>query len=294
MLKPSIYLYLLILCGCSSALSAQSFRICFLTDFHATPMNGAPRGMARTMDSVNVRKPDLVITGGDLVFDAMAVSYDTAAALFDLYSHVISRVEAPVFNTPGNHDVFGWTATKATDTIHEDYGKGMFSRYLGCPYYTFDHQGWRFFVLDNIAPDSSLRGYKGMVDADQLQWLRQELDATPAIMPVAIVCHIPLVTAYTSYFEGNLSAPSPSLAVVSSRQILDLFSKHNLRLVLQGHLHIYENILIDNIRFITGGAVCGAWWQGDNEGTSPGFVDLWFDQSDIKATYIHSGGKASK
>jgi hypothetical protein len=40
--------------------------------------------------------------------------------------------------------------------------------------------------------------------------------------------------------------------------------------ILQGHVHVNERLELDGIPCITGGAVCGKWWQGPNMNTYPG------------------------
>jgi len=52
--------------------------------------------------------------------------------------------------------------------------------------------------------------------------------------------------------------------------------------VLQGHLHVIEEIVWKGTHFITGGAVSGAWWGGPFEGFPEGFVvvDIKGDEFD--------------
>ena len=59
---------------------------------------------------------------------------------------------------------------------------------------------------------------------------------------------------------------------MNARQVLELFRGHNLRLVLQGHLHYFEDIYVNGIHFITGGAIAGAWWEGPYRDTKPGYL----------------------
>ena len=58
------------------------------------------------------------------------------------------------------------------------------------------------------------------------------------------------------------------------KELLDLFKDHNLKLVLQGHLHIVEEAYIGGIRFITGGAVSAMWWNGPRGDMEEGYVLL--------------------
>ncbi len=46
---------------------------------------------------------------------------------------------------------------------------------------------------------------------------------------------------------------------------------HPRLVVLQGHLHVDEELRFGPQRYLMGGAVCGRWWQGANHGTPEGF-----------------------
>ena len=60
------------------------------------------------LDTINNHHPDFVITGGDLVSDALAQRESRADSLFNLYKATSENFKMPVYNAIGNHDVFGW------------------------------------------------------------------------------------------------------------------------------------------------------------------------------------------
>ena len=145
--------------------------------------------------------------------------------------------------------------------------------------------------MDDI-DETVKRKYKGYVDSAEIQWIRQELAATDHKMPIIIVLHIPLITTITMFEQGALTSNAEGLVVNNSKEVLDLFQDYNLKLVLQGHLHIYEDIMVHNIRFITGGAISGWKWHGPNKGTKEGFVMVKVSGSDLVCRYIDYGWKA--
>jgi predicted MPP superfamily phosphohydrolase len=81
--------------------------IVFLTDIHVQPERNAIEGFKKAIQKVNELKPDYVIIGGDLIFDALAVSFERADSLFNIYNELIKKIKAPVYNTMGNHDILG-------------------------------------------------------------------------------------------------------------------------------------------------------------------------------------------
>ena len=60
--------------------------------------------------------------------------------------------------------------------------------------------------------------------------------------------------------------------IQNADEVLRAFKRSDLRLVLQGHLHIFEEIKEDGFTVVTGGAVCGDWWKGPHWGIPEGFV----------------------
>ena len=100
-----------ILLSCSqqpkSSCEEESFSFAFMTDIHVQPERNATEGFRAAITEVNALKPDFVITGGDLIMDALGVSFDRADSLYALYEEVSGDFNMPVYNTIGNHEVFG-------------------------------------------------------------------------------------------------------------------------------------------------------------------------------------------
>lgn len=277
--------------GCKQ--EKESFNIAFLTDIHLQPELNAVNGLTRALDSVNRLNPDFIITGGDLIMDALAQSYGRADSLYRLYDEVIKKSKSPVYNTMGNHELYGIYERSGADTSSPDYGEKMFERRLGESYYSIEHKGWKFFIINSIE-DTGKDKYTGLVDAGQMEWIKDELAKTDPAMPLVISTHIPFITAFTQKYDGSTLASDSSIVVSNSREVLSLFKEHNLKLVLQGHLHTIEDIHIDGIHFITGGAVSAGWWKGPNKGFEEGFLDLTFYPDDFTWRYVDYGWEVKK
>ena len=269
--------------------------IVFLTDIHVQPERNAIEGFKKAIQKVNELKPDYVITGGDLIFDALAVSFERADSLFNTYNELIKQIKAPVYNTMGNHDILGWYEKSGVSREHKFFGKKLYQSKIGKTYYSVDLNGIKLFVLDSIEELPEKGKYYGFVNEEQLNWLKSELSKTDTNTTIIISTHIPLLTTFSQIRNGSMAANERGLVVENSKDVLDLFKRHNLRLVLQGHLHIYEDINIQNkIRFITGGAVSARWWTGPNEGLEEGFVLIKIKDDKISAEYIDYGWEVSK
>lgn len=299
MMKKSWFLsgvFLLILLGCkgpeakTKAANGDEFSFAFLTDIHLQPEKAAEAGFQWAINEVNKRNPDFVITGGDMVMDVLNQTYGRSDSLYNRYLELAGKLKMPVYNTMGNHEVYGWQRAEQNLEQHPEFGKKMFELRLGPRYYSFDHKGWHFMILDDIYLTE--RGvYTGKLDNEQLAWIKEDLKLVDQNSPVAICVHIPMITSATQLARGSLAANPEGLVMSNSREVLQLFSEHNLKLVLQGHLHYLEDIYVQNqVHFITGGAVCGRWWSNEPESKpEEGFVMVHVKGGELTWEYVDFG-----
>ncbi|MBN2071722.1 MAG: metallophosphoesterase [Candidatus Krumholzibacteriota bacterium] len=282
-----------LLAGSAAILRAESFRLVFMSDIHLMPELNGTGGFRAAIERINQLDPDLVITGGDLIYDALEVDQSRAGYLYDLYIEMRGGIEAPVYDVIGNHEIFGLYPASGVDSGHPLYGKKMFMEKIGggSTYRSFDFRGWHFILLDTIEFRVDRR-YFGFVGKKQLEWIARDLEKTGRDKPIILAGHIPLVTAFRQIKEGAASISPPAEVVVNSHEVLALFDRYNLKLVLQGHLHIVEQIAIRGTHFVTGGAVSGAWWKGPYEGFPEGFVVIDIDGEKYDYFYESFGWKA--
>jgi 3',5'-cyclic AMP phosphodiesterase CpdA len=268
----------------------DSFSFAFLTDIHLQPELGASYGFQWAIKEVNRRKPDFVLTGGDLIMDALNQSYGRVDSLYTLYQEMSEKFKMPVYNTMGNHEVYGWQRNEPGIEAHPEYGKKMFEKRLGKRYYSFDHKGWHFMVLDAVYLLEK-GGYLGRIDEEQINWVRDQLHTVDPETPIVLSAHYPFITSASQVVRGSTVANPEGMVIINSREVLALFSEFNLRLVLQGHLHFLEDIFVQNqVHFITGGAVSGKWWNNNPESKpEEGFVMIHVDGKNLDWEYVDFG-----
>jgi Icc protein len=289
-------LSLLILWGCNQPVKVadqnqeDEFTFAFLTDIHLQPERSAVEGFQKAIDTINRINPDFVLTGGDLVMDALDQTYGRADSLYKLYTTVAKGFNMPVYNTVGNHEVFGWHRGEAGLEEHPEFGKGMFEKRFGERYYSFDHKGWHFIVLDAIYRSEEGQ-YEGMIDDEQINWIKEDLHKTGKETPIVVSVHIPFITSQTQLTRGSLEPNSRGMVIVNSREVLLNFWDYNLKLVLQGHLHFLEDINVNNqVHFITGGAVCGKWWNNKpGDPLEEGFLLVHISGEEFEWEYVDYG-----
>ncbi|MBL7103856.1 MAG: metallophosphoesterase [Bacteroidales bacterium] len=271
----------------------ESFTFVFMTDIHLQPERNAVEGFRQAIDSVNKFNPDFIITGGDLVMDVLGQNYQRADLLYNLYEKTVKSFNMPVYNTMGNHEVFGIYEKSGVEKNHPEYGEKMYENRIGKRYYSFDHKGWHFLILDSVE-DTDESSYIGKVDDEQMEWIKSDLEKSNHSTPIVVSVHIPFITSYMQIFYGSLEPNSESLVITNSKEVLELFKDYNLKLVLQGHLHFLEDIYVQGTHFITAGAVCARWWKGTGHGMEEGFLVVNINGDDFNWEYFDYGWEAEE
>lgn len=276
--------------GCALQRPKKSkVRLLFYTDVHSTEERQAPKAMERAVESINNQGADLIINGGDLIHRGFQLSAAAAEKRWDIYMGMHQAIRGEIFSTLGNHDL---VAIKPEDgSPPSEDPRAMFRKRLGLEgcYYSFDALGYHFVVLDSILIKAQQASYGGWIDPEQLEWLKEDLSKLPPCAPIVAVTHIPLLTNFHAATAGATQATPARLVISNNVEVLKSFAGHKLILVLQGHIHVDELIRWRGITFITGGAICGAWWRGPRLGTEEGYGMVTLDGDQMSWRYIDYG-----
>ena len=153
--RVGVFLYILLplMAGCQKEDERDLFSVVFMTDIHLQSERNAVEGFTMGLDAANDLEPDFIITGGDLVMDALAADYERASSLFDLYNQVKTVADMPVYNSMGNHDIFGIEGTGGAVPTDPEYGEAMYTERIGESYYSFMYEGWKFIILNSAEDD---------------------------------------------------------------------------------------------------------------------------------------------
>lgn len=147
--------------------------------------------------------PAFIAVSGDLTnraTDAEFADYTASTATSDL----------PVYPAVGNHDFApGSGYSTRIDTYRE---------YLGPEWYSFDYGNRHFVTLENTL---------GFNEADQLEWLKQDLELNAKNKEVVVFVHKPLNTPQTPGGDNT-------------KAFIDLLSQYQTRLVMVGHTHVND------------------------------------------------------
>src|SRR5215470_10810703 len=203
----------------AKAQAATGFTFLQISDSHIgfkAPAN--PNPMATLEEAITKigalpQKPAFMLHTGDITHLSKPEEFDNA-------DQAITKARLDTFYVPGEHDVVDADLGKA---YMERYGKRVQAK--GTGWYSFDKNGVHFVGLVNVANLKS--GGMGMLGAEQLAWLADDLKGKSASTPIVLLAHIPLWTVAENWGWGT----------DDSAQALDLVRRFGSVTVLNGHIH---------------------------------------------------------
>ncbi|GAC1362341.1 MAG: metallophosphoesterase [Actinomycetota bacterium] len=191
-------------------------RIAHISDLHAGEVTFQHDVMAKTIETINRMRPDVVIVAGDLTAAGYEDEYIEAAG-------ILSQIEPPKVIIPGNHDArnVGW--------VHfERFFGNRFSRMRR----GFDAErserlratGFTVVGVDSSEPDLD----QGRVGRDRYQWIRTQFADPDDIKIFAIHHH--LVSVPGTGRERNI--------VMDAGDLLAQLTNLDIDLIVSGHKHV--------------------------------------------------------
>ena len=177
--------------------------------FEGPPNPLGTKAFERAVETINSlpEKPELAIFTGDLTHDSEKPGEH--ADRMRLFQKIAGGLRVPIIKcVPGEHDA-------ALD------GGSLFRDAFGQTSYAFDHRGVHFIALDNVSQG------KPKVGAEQLAWLRKDLERFPKTAPIVLFTHRPL-------FDLR---PDWEWFTSDGDQVLDALAAYENVTVLYGHIH---------------------------------------------------------
>jgi 3',5'-cyclic AMP phosphodiesterase CpdA len=274
--------------------SADALKLVFYSDVHAREEWGTPEALAMAAEAINAQGADIIIGGGDLITDGFESSAASVAPRWDSYMSFHRALRGEVHTAIGNHDLVAAIPEDGSPPAEDPRSEYRARLGVDRTYYSFDAHGYHFMILDSVQVLGGVQKYQGLIAAQQLAWIREDLASVPPARPIILALHVPLVTGLYQMTEGATEAAPPGRVVVNNLDVIKLFESHKLQLVLQGHLHVSEMIRWGSTTFITGGALSGKWWRGSWHGTPEGFAVVTLRDGQIDWEYVTYGWKARR
>jgi Icc protein len=198
-------------------LASGDFVFAQISDSHIGFSKEANKDVVATLEAAIARvralpvAPDFLIHTGDLTHLSRPEEFDT------LQQVLTSANVGQVFYVPGEHDMLADDGRQYLDR----FGKGT----RGHGWFSFDHKGVHFIGLVNVFDLKA--GGLGNLGAEQLAWLKQDVQRLSASTPVVVFAHIPLWSVYPEWGWGT----------DDGAQALASLKKFGSVTVLNGHIH---------------------------------------------------------
>lgn len=256
------------------------FDFVFLTDMHLENHRVGVAKFQASLREINARqpRPAFLWVQGDICLQGHAGP---------VYLESLRLAAMPVRNGPGNHEMM----------LTETNPRADFERLFGPTYYSFDWGAIHCVMLDGNKPIPGVKDYRavhGAVEGRELAWLRADLAAQPRGKPIVVGIHIPIVTTYPQ--RRRESPPDAPYWEVANRDVLtDLFAAHQVRLVLQGHMHENERTVVQGVEYVASISISGSWYQSGPglergvDGVPRGYRIVSVDGDKITHRYQSSG-----
>ena len=169
--------------------------------------------------------PSFMLHTGDLTHLAEADEFD---ALAEILKSCRTR---EIFYVPGEHDVLNDNG----QLYRERFGKGT----KGAGWFSFDKVGVHFIGLVNVM--EIREGGLGMLGADQLAWLKNDLAGRSSSTPIVVFAHVPLWSVFPKWGWGT----------DDSAEALGYLKRFGSVTILNGHIHQVMQKVEGNITFHT-------------------------------------------
>lgn len=189
-----------------------------------------PPTAAQIFAETRLLRPAFALWTGDTIYG----SDDTPGEAEREYAGFLRLAAAgdtPVFNAPGNHEIF---RRPELERVYESC--------MGRLYGSFDYGHSHFIALDTEEADRA----PGIGPA-QLEWLRKDLEANRGAEHIFVFSHHPLFPTPDHPRAGFASAANRD-------EVHRLFVRYHVTAVFSGHEHLYYASVHDGVRYIvTGG-----------------------------------------
>ena len=208
-------------------------------------------------------RPDAVILSGDLTLNGAPVSHQEFAAMLK----ELADASIPVLTMPGNHDVGGQAYSfgpngvigfpAATNSgfleIYEPFGfAGALSREVNSLSYVskLSEDVWAVML------DVNANGKPGLVRAETLAWLEEQLQAAQAAGVTVIGVSHQNLLPHNKYFTQGVMISQP-------QKLQALYRQYGVRLNLSGHTHMQHiTALEDTVEIVTSSMVLSPCYYG--------------------------------
>jgi 3',5'-cyclic AMP phosphodiesterase CpdA len=283
-----------------SALTQSSEQHCLIGGdvqaYNQTQVDYAARGAFADLAKRNDYAGCGALFIGDVVGDDLS--------LYPEIRELTGMLNGPARFLPGNHDM-------DFDAATPEHAFDTFRANLGPTYYSYNAGKAHVVALNTVQYPTASGGYNGAVDAEQLEWLRNDIAQVPENRLIVLASHIPLL----DFADQGMAQHQ----VDQVKEIYEILEGHKV-VAVGGHTHSIENLRkgdsmagwselfgVEGLPFthITAGAISGDWYSGrmlpegypkavQRDGGLPGVLTLDIMNTDFKERFTVRGSDSSR
>ncbi|MGY5881374.1 MAG: metallophosphoesterase [Candidatus Thorarchaeota archaeon] len=205
---------------------------------------GYQGGVEQIVTAANLHRPDFLFHCGDLTPFGQENQYQAIKTVLD-------QSIVPVYTTIGNHDL-------------KDGGGELYQQYFGTSRYSFDLGPAHFTVFNTSSGDASTQ---------ELSWLEHDLSQTEAEFKF-IFTHIPPFDPRTG---DNHSLLNPATGPI----LMSLFEEYEVDVVFTGHIHMYNETVVNGVRYVITGGAGASLYADENSGGIYHYMNVTLYENDL-------------
>jgi 3',5'-cyclic AMP phosphodiesterase CpdA len=254
------------------------FYFVHLTDPHVRQKRKGDEGFRKCLNSIKTIHPpvDFVLTGGDLVFDGCYTPKEEYLRTLDIFKNLCDESGLKFHHGLGNHDPLGWSIRRKLPVTDPDIGEALIVKKMEMPsnYYSFDHKGWHFVVLDSACKVDTPEGptQSAKLGKEQLDWLGHDLGKNHG-KPIIAVIHVAAFCAWGEISgDPDYNPIKAGMIIQDNKELRLMLERHQVKALLQGHSHIAEEYNYKDVWYITTPSAGACWWAGEWLGFKPGYT----------------------
>jgi energy-coupling factor transporter ATP-binding protein EcfA2/predicted phosphodiesterase len=205
---------------------------------------GYQGGVEQIVATANQDRPQFIFHCGDLTASGQESQYQDIKA-------VLNQAQVPVYTTIGNHDLKGG-------------GGARYIQFFGSSTYSFNCGPAHITVFNTSSGD---------VTEHEFTWLEQDLSSSDSEYKF-VFTHIPPFNLISGMDHSLINS-------TTSTRLITLFEEQHVDVVFAGHIHLFNDSIINGVRYIVTGGAGASLYADENHGGIYHFVNVTVNESGL-------------
>jgi len=197
-------------------------KVAQITDSHIMPHPQDELHGIKPLDHLNQILKYIAQKDYDFILFTGDLSHQGDLASYQLIDEALSIIKQPIYYIPGNHD------------LPENLEAILAERYLPLSHHLVTYHHWQFIAVPTVVPNRN----DGLVNSENLQRLRQQLQESSVDQIVLVMHHHPI----------SISPSTDKYKLKNHTELHELLN-HKVKLIIFGHVHNDYSFLENQIAY---------------------------------------------